>query len=104
VGEHDHANLPAVGGRSDLPPSPVHQAKALVAAHHDQCAAVRADQPVFRPASPPAAQIIPAEPLKFSGRLLILGQGLQNGEVVLANEPQINPIAHGEIVSPGARR
>src|SRR5260221_9959881 len=91
---HDYANLPAVCGRGGRSPPPVHQTETVVLARHDKRSAVRANQPVVRPASPPAPQVVPAEPLMLPGRLRILGQRLKHGYVALADKPQFQLIAH----------
>src|SRR5260221_7249364 len=92
--EHDYADLPAVCGRGGRSPPPVHQTETVVLARHDKRSAVRANQPVVRPASPPAPQVVPAEPLMLPGRLRILGQRLKHGYVALADKPQFQLIAH----------
>src|SRR5215467_16128164 len=81
---------------------PRHESEPVLLLHDHEDANVVADQPVVRPPLAEPGQLVPPKPGKLAGRVRILGQPLEDRQVVLGDQPQRQVIVHGWNDSPRA--
>jgi len=93
-GQQRDAHVPAERGPRGHALAPRHESQDLVAAVHHEHPAVVVEQAVLLPATVVAPPILPSEPLVFAGRIRVVGQPVDDGQVALGDRSELKQLVH----------